>query len=131
MIKDRLTYAIIGCAMKVHNTLGPGFQEIIYQRCLAIELERAGLSFAREPEQKIYYEEIEVGTRRADFVVGNQVVVEIKALTNIEKVHLAQAKNYVIAYRFAKGLLINFGAQSLQYNLIFNPKYHNSKAESA
>jgi GxxExxY protein len=124
MEKDELTYKIIGCAMKVHKTMGPGFQEIIYQRCLAIELEKAGLSFVREQDHKIYYEGTEVGTRRADFVVENTVTVEIKALTQLEKVHLAQAKNYVVAYDFPKGLLINFGAESLEHNLLFNPKYN-------
>jgi len=124
MIKDELTYKIIGCAMKVHNTLGNGFQEVIYQRCLAIELQKAGIQFEREKEQDIYYEGQHVGTRRADFVVENTVIIELKALINLEDVHLAQAKNYVVAYDFAKGLLINFGANSLQYKLIFNPKYN-------
>ena len=110
--------------MKVHNTMGPGFQEVIYQRCLAIELERAGVGFVREQEHTIYYDGIEVGTRRADFVVENKVVVELKALVNLEDVHLAQARNYVVAYDFPLGLLINFGSQSLQYKLLFNPKYH-------
>ena len=125
MERDELTYKIIGCAMKVHNTLGNGFQEVIYQRCLAIELKRAGLSFGREIEQKIYYERIEVGSRRADFVVESRLIVELKAIINLENVHLAQAKNYVVAYNFPKGLLINFGANSLQYKLIFNRKYNN------
>ena len=129
MLKDDLTYKIIGCAMKVHNTLGPGFQEVIYQKCLAIELERAGLSFVREQDHEIYYEGIKVGTRRADFVVENKVVVEIKALVNLEDVHLAQAKNYVVAYDFPRGLLINFGAQKLQRNLLFNPKYQAENAK--
>ena len=120
MEKDQLTFDIIGCAMKVHNTLGNGFHEVIYQRCLAIELERAGIEFGREVEQTIYYNGINVGTRRADFVVENKVIVELKALINLEDVHLAQAKNYVVAYKFEKGLLINFGALSLQYKLIFN-----------
>jgi len=110
--------------MKVHNTLGNGFQEVIYQRCLAIELQKAGLNFGREIEQTIYYEGVDVGTRRADFVVENKIIVELKAVINLEDVHLAQAKNYVVAYDFAKGLLINFGAISLQYKLIFNPKYN-------
>jgi GxxExxY protein len=121
MEKDQLTYTIIGCAIKVHNALGNGFQEVIYQRCLAIELRRAGLDFEREKEQSIYYDGINVGTRRADFVVENKVIVELKAMINLEDVHLAQAKNYVVAYNFEKGLLINFGATSLQYKLIFNP----------
>jgi len=117
---DEITYKINGCAMKVHNILGNGFQEVIYQRCLAIEMERAGLSFGREIEQIIYYEGIEVGTRRADFVVEEQAIVELKDLINLEDVHLAQTKNYVIAYDFPVGLLINFGATSLQFKKIFN-----------
>ena len=110
--------------MKVHNTLGNGFQEVIYQRCLAIEMERAALNFGREIEQTIHYENIEVGTRRADFIVEEKVVVELKALINLEDVHLAQAKNYVVAYDLPVGLLINFGANSLQFKKIFNPKYN-------
>jgi GxxExxY protein len=125
MEKDKLTFDIIGCAMKVHNTLGNGFQEVIYQRCLAIELKCAGLEFVREVEQNIYYDGINVGTRRADFVVENKVIVELKALINLENVHLAQAKNYVVAYKFEKGLLINFGATSLQYKLIFNQNFNS------
>ena len=129
MERDELTYKIIGCAMKVHNTLGNGFQEVIYQRCLAIELSNAGLCFEREKAQTIYYNEIVVGTRRADFVVEEKAIIEIKALINLEDVHLAQAKNYVVAYDFAKGLLINFGATSLQYKLIFNPKYNSENSK--
>ncbi|WP_434981007.1 GxxExxY protein [Daejeonia sp. YH14] len=125
MIKNEFTYQIIGCAMKVHNTLGNGFQEVIYQRCLAIELKRAGLDFEREKEQIIYYDHFEVGTRRADFVVENKIIIELKALIKLEDVHLAQAKNYVVAYDFPLGLLINFGGTSLEYKLIFNPKYNN------
>ena len=109
--------------MKVHNTLGNGFQEVIYQRCLAIELKKAGLAFEREKEHTIYYEDIEVGTRRADFVIENKVVVELKAVIKLEDVHLAQAKNYVVAYDFPLGLLINFGSNSLDHKLIFNPKH--------
>ena len=119
MINDKLTYDIIGCAMTVHRALGPGFQEVIYQRALAMEMERAGVDFGREIEQPIYYRGIEIGSRRADFIVGNRVVVELKALTALEPVHLAQAKNYVIAYGLDLGLLLNFGAQSLEYRRIF------------
>jgi len=127
---DELTYKINGCAMKVHNTLGNGFQEVIYQRCLAIELERAGLSFAREQEHTIFYDGINVGTRRADFVVEEKVIVELKAVINLEDVHLAQAKNYVVAYDFPIGLLINFGAVSLQFKKIFNKKYQIDNPEN-
>ena len=122
MMDDKLTYQIIGCALEVHNILGNGFQEVIYQRCLALEMESAGLSFGREVEQPIYYRGVDVGTRRADFIVANQVVVELKALTALEKVHIAQAKNYLVAYDFEIGLLINFGASSLEYRRIFNDK---------
>ena len=124
MERDELTYKVIGCAMKVHNTLGNGFQELIYQRCLGIELAKANVSFVREQEHIIFYDGIDVGTRRADFVVEDRLTVEIKALINLEDVHLAQAKNYTVAYDFPLGLLINFGSQSLQYKLIFNPKYN-------
>ena len=123
MERDDLTYKIIGCAMKVHNTLGNGFQEVIYQRCLAIELAKAGVGFVREKEQTIFYDGIDVGTRRADFVVEDRLTVELKAVINLEDVHLAQAKNYTVAYDYPLGLLINFGNLSLQYKLIFNPKY--------
>jgi len=124
---DELTYKVIGCAMKVHNVLGNGFQEVIYQRCLAIELEKAKVAFMREVEQTIYYDGLDVGTRRADFVVEEKIIVELKALINLEDVHLAQAKNYVVAYDFPVGLLINFGAISLQYKKVFNPKYQTKE----
>lgn len=120
---DDITFKVIGCAMKVHNTMGNGFQEVIYQRCLAIEMDLAGLGFEREKDQTIYYNNIEVGNRRADFIVENNIVVELKALTNLEDVHLAQAKNYVLAYNHPVGLLINFGASSLQYKKLFNRRY--------
>ncbi len=123
MINDELTYKIIGCAMKVHNSLGNGFQEVIYQRCLAIELENANIGFQREKEHVIYYNGIDVGTRRADFVAEDKLIIELKAVINLEDVHLAQAKNYVIAYNFEKGLLINFGSVSLQHKLVFNPRF--------
>ena len=118
---DEITYKINGCAMKVHKTMGNGFQEVIYQRCLYLELRNTGLSFGREIEQTIYYNGVEVGTRRADFIVEDKVIVELKALITLEDVHLAQAKNYVVAYDYPIGLLINFGAKSLQFKKIYNP----------
>ncbi len=93
--------------MKVHNTLGNGFQEMIYQRCLAIELDREGVQYVREQEHPIYYQGIEVGSRRADFVVEGTVMVELKAVIELQAVHLAQAKNYLTAYDLPIGLLIN------------------------
>ena len=92
MAGDELTYAVIGCAMKVHRTLGSGFQEVIYQRCLALELDKARIDFDREKEQSIFYEGQKVGTRRADFVVDAKIMIEIKAVADLEDVHLAQAK---------------------------------------
>ena len=118
-IEDELNYKIIGCAMKVHNTMGNGFQEVIYQRCLAIELEKAGLEFLREQEIPIYYENIHVGTRRADFIVASQVMVELKAIIKLEEVQLAQALNYLTAYQIERGLLINFGSTSLEVKRLF------------
>jgi GxxExxY protein len=117
-----ITEKIIGSAMKVHSFLGCGFQEVIYQRCLAIELQKSEINFAREVDQPIFYGGINVGTRRADFVVENKIIVELKAVSNLESVHLVQVKNYVIAYDFEIGLLINFGATSLQFKKIFHPK---------
>ena len=118
-IDDDLTYKIIGCTMKVHNTLGNGFQEVIYQRCLAIEMNKAGLEFLREQEMPIYYENLQVGTRRADFIVAGEVMIELKALIKFEDVHLAQGLNYLTAYQIEKGLLINFGASSLEVKRLF------------
>ena len=118
-IDDELTYKIIGCAMKVHNTLGNGFQEVIYQRCLAIEMENQGICFIREQEIPIYYEGNEVGTRRVDFLVEDKVMVELKALTKLEDVHLAQGLNYLTAYNLDIGLLINFGAKSLEVKRLY------------
>ena len=126
-VKDELTYKIIGCAMKVHNTLGNGFQEVIYQRSLAIEMRREGLNYEREKEQDIFYAGYCVGTRRADFIVENEIVVELKAMIKLEDVHLAQAKNYFVAYNFQKGLLINFGSKSLEYKYIFNNNSVNNQ----
>ena len=110
-----ITGKIIGCAIKVHNKLGNGFQEVIYQRALAIEMENAELSFQREKEMPIMYDDKQIGTRRVDFFIEEKIMVELKALTKLENVHLAQALNYLEAYKIEIGLLINFGATSLQF----------------
>ena len=119
---DDLTYKIIKCAMLVHNNLGNGFQEVIYQRALAIEFYKNDLLFRREIEQDIFYASTKIGTRRVDFIVENDIIVEIKALISLENVHLAQTKNYLNAFNKPTGLLINFGAPSLQFKKIFNSK---------
>jgi GxxExxY protein len=126
-IKDGLTYKIIGCAMKVHSALGNGFQEVIYQRALAIEMEKQGLSFAREMEMEIFYEGIQIGTRRVDFFVEDKIMVELKALIKLEEVHLAQAMNYCQAYNLPIGLLINFGAKSMEYKRVYNVNHPDNK----
>jgi GxxExxY protein len=117
---NELTHQIIGCAMQVHRVLGNGFQEVIYQRSLAIEMRYAGLKFEREKEMQIYYRDEEVGTRRVDFFVEGRVMVELKALEKLEEVHKAQAINYCEAYNIADGLLINFGAKSLDFKRVYN-----------
>ncbi len=109
--------------MQVHKTLGNGFQEVIYQRCLSIEMQHAGIQFEREKEMKIHYREYQVGTRRVDFFVENIIMVEIKAVINLQDVHLAQAMNYTEAYNTEIGLLINFGAKSLQFKRVHNNKF--------
>ncbi len=124
---EEITHKIIGCAMKVHSTLGNGFQEIIYQRALAIEMEKQGLTFQREKEMTIYYEGIDIGTRRVDFFVEENIMVELKALTKIEDVHLAQAMNYCQAYKLPIGLLINFGAKSLEFKRVYNLTHPENK----
>ena len=116
---DAITYKIIGCAMEVHNELGNGFQELIYQRSLAIEMGNQGLSYLREQEIPLYYKENEVGTRRADFIVEEHILVEIKAVISLENVHLAQGLNYLKAYGLSTGLLINFGATKLEYKRLY------------
>ncbi|HEY2580774.1 MAG TPA: GxxExxY protein [Mucilaginibacter sp.] len=120
---EDITHKIIGCAMTVHTALGNGFQEIIYQRALEIELTQQGISFEPEKEMPIYYRNIKIGTRRADFFVGGLIMVELKAIIQLEDVHLAQAINYLEAYNKEIGLLINFGGQSLTFKRLFNKKY--------
>lgn len=112
--------------MEVHKQLGNGFQEVIYQRALAIEMSMQGIEFSREHEMYIQYKGHEIGTRRVDFFVEEKIMVEIKAIIQLEDVHLAQAINYVEAYDLEIGLLINFGAKSLQHKRVHN---NNKKSE--
>ena len=117
LLHKEITEKIIGAAFKVHSFLGYGFQEVIYQRALAYEFHQAGLTFAREIEQPIYYKDLTepIGTRRADFLVEDKILVELKALSKLDEVHLAQALNYLKAYKLEVGLLLNFGAKSLEF----------------
>ena len=112
--------------MTVHKTLGNGFQEVIYQRALAIEMNISGLHFSREFEMPIFYRKEQIGTRRVDFLIDDIVSVELKALIKLEPVHLAQAINYLEAYNLEIGLLINFGNTKFEFHRLQNKKYKSS-----
>ncbi|MEO8666682.1 MAG: GxxExxY protein [Ignavibacteria bacterium] len=124
---EEITHKIIGCAMKVHSVLGNGFQEVIYQRALAIEMQKQNLNFKRELEMEIFYDEIKIGTRRVDFFVEDLIIVELKSLIKLEDVHLAQAMNYCQAYNLPIGLLINFGSKSLEFKRVYNLNHPENK----
>ncbi len=119
---SELTGQIIGCAMEVHRALGNGFQELIYQRALAYEFKLRHIKFAREFEMPVFYKDLQVGTRRVDFLVEECIAVELKAVIKLEDVHLAQAINYLEAYNLQIGLLLNFGARSLEFKRVRNKK---------
>ena len=119
----QITEKIIGSAMRVHAALGNGFQEVIYQRALEIEMEESALKFARELSMPVHYKGRQIGERRVDFFVEDKIMVELKAIIQLENVHLAQAKNYLEAYNMQVGLLINFGSISLQFKRLENPKF--------
>ena len=128
MIKEEYKYSeltskIIGCAMAVHRALGNGFQEVIYQRALEIELTDNGIVFSREHEMPVYYKNQQIGTRRVDFLIEQVVSVELKAIIKLEDVHFAQAINYLEAYDLEVGLLINFGSKSLEFKRLLNSKF--------
>ena len=120
---SELTARIIGCAMTVHKILGNGYQEVIYQRALEIEMNLASISFSREHEMPIFYRNEQIGTRRVDFLVENVISVELKATTKLDDIHFAQAINYLEAYNLEIGLLINFGETSLNFKRLTNKKY--------
>jgi GxxExxY protein len=127
MIKPEYKYSditeiIIGCAMKVHNSLGPGFPEIIYQRGFEIELKKTELEIIREKEQSVYYDNQLIGKRRVDFLINNKITVEIKAVSKLDDLHFNQAINYLEAFNLEIGLLINFGAARLEFKRIINNK---------
>ena len=128
MLHENITHKIIGCAMKVHTTLGCGFPEVIYQKALAIEMGKQGLKFKREMVMTIYYDGIDIGTRRVDFFVEDKIMTELKAFSCLDDSHLAQAINYLEAYKLPVGLLINFGTKSLEYKRVFNVKHPENAA---
>lgn len=122
MLFGETTKLIIGCCMEVHNRLGNGFQEVVYQRALEIELKLAGINYLKEMEMPIFYRNIEISRRRVDFFVEGEIMVEIKAVTELEDGHLAQAINYLEAYKKKTGLLINFGSPRLEFRRVYNNK---------
>lgn len=124
---EKTTHTIIGAAMEVHKTLGNGFQEVVYQRALAVELNLQSVPFVRELEMPIFYKKVEIGTRRVGFFVTNEILAELKAIIQLEDVHLAQALNYHEAFNLETGLLINFGSKSLQFKRLLNKKYKAKK----
>ena len=124
---SELTGAVIGCAMEVHRTLGTGFQEVIYQRSLAVEMEKAGLIFGREVEMPLLYKGVDVGARRVDFLVGEAVLIELKALHELTPTHYAQIINYLEAYQLEVGLLINFGERSLRFKRFIKSQLLNKE----
>ena len=121
-----ITEKIIGCAMKVHRQMRNGFQELIYQRCLIIEFRKIALPFLNEVELPIFYDKVEVGKRRVNFLIENKVIIEIKAVSELTDTHLAQALNYLEALNLEIGLVINFGSKSLEVKRIINNKYKQS-----
>jgi GxxExxY protein len=122
MKHEDVTRRIIAAAMKVHSTLGNGFQEVIYQRAMELEMPFENLVFKREMEMPVHYRDEIIGTRRVDFFVEEIVMVELKAIIKLEDVHLAQAMNYLEAYNMEIGLLINFGSKSLEFKRVHNNK---------
>ena len=131
MIKEEYKYSditekVIGCAMKVHRQMRNGFQELIYHRCLIIEFRKIAVPFLNEIELPIFYDDIEVGKRRVDFLIENRVIIEIKAVSELTDSHLAQALNYLEALNLEIGLLINFGSKSLEVKRLINNKYRPS-----
>jgi GxxExxY protein len=120
---SELTSKIIGCAMEVHKLLGNGFQEVIYQRALEMEFKLNDIAFSREHDMPIFYKGKQIGMRRVDFLIEGTISVELKAVIQLEDVHLAQAINYLEAYNLEIGLLINFGARSLDFKRLQNKKF--------
>lgn len=118
-LNNPITHKIIGCAMAVHNKLGTGFLEVIYQRALTIEMQMQGLEFLREHKMPIFYNNSEIGSRRVDFLVAQQIMLEIKAVKQLDDIHLAQALNYLKVFNIETGLLINFGGTRLEYKRLF------------
>jgi GxxExxY protein len=127
MIYEEMTHKIISCAMKVHGTMGNGYAEVIYQRAMCIEFTKAGLMFEREMKMDVYYDNEIIGIKRVDFFVENKIMVELKAVIELNNYGLNQCKNYLAIANLPVGLLINFGSKSLQFKRIYNSKHPESR----
>jgi GxxExxY protein len=121
MKHETLTDQIIGCIVKVHRTLGPGFVEAIYRRALVIELRRCGLHVRAEMEVEVYYEREHVGTQRLDLVVNDTVVLELKAVPQLAAAHYEQLRSYLRASGLEIGLLVNFGRERSDFRRVESP----------
>ena len=119
---NEITYAVNGAAMEVHSKLGCGFPEIIYQRALSLELDLRGIKHKRERELPIYYKDANIGTRRVDFLIEPNLIVEIKALGQLEDLHMVQVLNYLKIFNLDVALLINFGVTQLEYKRLIRPR---------
>ena len=129
MEDEDLTGKIIACAYAVHNSLGAGFLESVYQKALAIELAKHGLSGVMEKKVPVYYESQLVGDFRADLIVENRVIIEIKAIEQLAKVHEVQLVNYLVATNTPIGLLINFGTQSVEIKRKYRDRITNEQTD--
>jgi GxxExxY protein len=122
-----ITEKIFRASMNVHSVLGNGFQEVIYQRALQIEFNLLDVRYGREVTMPVYYKDVQIGERRVDFLVEDKISVELKAIIQLENIHLAQAKNYLEAFNLQIGMLINFGSTSLQFKRLYNNKFRSNR----
>jgi GxxExxY protein len=125
LLHAEITEKVIGCAMRVHSYFGMGFPEIVYKRSLLVELENSGMHFKSEIEKDIYYQDKFIGKRRLDLIINDKVLIELKAISEIDKRCYNQIMNYLNIFNFEVGLLLNFGADSLQFKRFVNTKTGN------
>jgi len=117
-----LTYKIIGACMKVHNGIGPGFPEEYYQNALVYEFTKQDIPFEAQKPLIVYYEDVQVGISFLDFLIDDIVILEIKSLAALNNVHKYQVMKYFASSEYSVGLLVNFGAERLQYERLVPPE---------
>lgn len=121
-IHSEITSEILNVAFEVHKIIGPGFAESVYHRSMIVECNLRNLEAESEIDLPIFYKSIWVGSRRADLLIKKKVIVELKAVSELNEIHLAQAINYLEAFNLEVGLLLNFGSKSLQFKRLIHPK---------